>query len=86
MESRGILTVWQNVSHVLSGHQDALLENARKGSSASWFPACTAEGPATVFLGSALFFCKARCCLPPMILTALSVMPDLPEAWARDSG
>lgn len=44
--------------------------------------------------GPLLFFCALHCsfakldacCLLPMLLTALLVMPDLPEVWARDSG
>lgn len=45
-----------------------------------------AEGLTTVFLRSALPLCTARGSLLPMIQTALLVMPDLPEVWARDSG
>lgn len=44
------------------------------------------SGPLLLFCAGHLFLRRTRTCLLPTILTATSVMPDMPEAWARDSG
>lgn len=80
MGSRGILTVWQNVSNVLGGHQDVLLETARKGSSASWFPACTCRGA---------HYCFSALCIAPLHSQRLSPSYDpnstIGHAWPAGS-